>query len=370
MKIMTILGTRPEIIRLSRIIPLLDIACNHVLVHTGQNYDPKLSDIFFKDLDVRSPDYYLGINGDTPGKRIGEIISMSESLFAKEQPDRLLILGDTDSGLSALPAKRMGILVYHMEAGNRCYDERVPEEINRRIIDHTSDVLLPYTSGSRMNLIREGIHSQCILVTGNPIFEVMNHYRSKINSSSVLTNLNLKPEQYVLVTIHRAENVDQPERLSALIHGFDLVQKELNFPVLVSTHPRTSAMIERLGLTLDNPLVSFLPPFPFFDFIRLQSKAALVLTDSGTVQEECCLLHIPAVTLRDTTERPETLECGSNVLSGVDVDKIVSCTKAALSFNRDWIPPVEYVTSQVSEVVARILLSQSPTSAFSTAIHP
>lgn len=360
MKIMTILGTRPEIIRLSRLIPTLDSLCDHVLVHTGQNHDARLSDIFFQELGVRSPDHHLGIAGNTPGTRIGQIIAGSERLLLDERPDRLLILGDTDSGLAALPAKRLGIPVYHMEAGNRCHDDRVPEEVNRRVIDHVSDMLLPYTEGSRRNLLREGVHPARILVTGNPIREVLEHYMEKARDSRALEDLELTSGGYVLATAHRAENVDQPDRLSNLALSLDAVQRELSLPVLVSTHPRTAAMLTRHGIAVGNPSVRFLEPFGFFDFINLQSRAALVLTDSGTVQEECCLLGVPAVTLRDTTERPETLECGSNILSGVEPDKVLACIQSAISLNRKWLPPVEYMSLNVSRVVARIILGMPP----------
>lgn len=360
MKIMTILGTRPEIIRLSRLIPTLDALCDHVLVHTGQNHDARLSDIFFQELGVRSPDHHLGIAGNTPGERIGQIIAKCERQFLEERPDRLLILGDTDSGLAALPAKRLGIPVYHMEAGNRCHDDRVPEEVNRRVIDHVSDMLLPYTEGSRKNLLREGVHPARVLVTGNPIREVLEHYMDKAQESRAVEDMGLTSGGYVLVTAHRAENVDVPERLSNLALSLDAVQRELGLPVLVSTHPRTAAMLSRHGVALDNASVRFLEPFGFFDFVSLQSQAALVLTDSGTVQEECCLLGVPAVTLRDTTERPETLECGSNILAGVDPGKVLACVRAAMTLNREWQPPAEYLSQNVSSVVARIILGMPP----------
>ena len=245
MKVMTILGTRPEIIRLSRIIEKLDHLCQHVLVHTGQNFDPGLSDLFFRELRVRQPDHFLGVRGLTFGEQIGKIIAASERVMLNEKPDKLLILGDTNSALSALVAKRLGIPVYHMEAGNRCYDDRVPEEVNRRIVDHSSDILLPYTERSRMNLLREGIEGRRIYVTGNPILEVINHYEAEIQGSDVLTRLQIKSGGYFLVTMHRAENVDVESRLRSLIEALENLQREYELPIICSTHPRTRALMQR-----------------------------------------------------------------------------------------------------------------------------
>jgi UDP-N-acetylglucosamine 2-epimerase (non-hydrolysing) len=290
MKIMTILGTRPEIIRLCLVIAKLDRLCRHVLVHTGQNFDPGLSDIFFEQLNVRKPDHFLGVRGTGFGEQIGQIIAQAEKVLLDEKPDRLLLLGDTNSALTAIVAKRMGIPVYHMEAGNRCYDDRVPEEVNRRIIDHSSDVLMPYTERSRANLLREGISGDRILVTGNPIKEVIRHFGRQIEESRILDDLDLASGQYVLVTMHRAENVDLEDRLKGLAAGLDLVQRNYGIPVIVSTHPRTRSRLESFGIGLANPQVRFLPPFSFFDFVALEKNAFCMLSDSGTVQEECCIL--------------------------------------------------------------------------------
>jgi len=356
MKVLTVLGTRPEIIRLSLIIPRLDQLCQHVLVHTGQNFDPRLNEIFFKELRLRTPDHFLGVRCDTFGEQIGGILAESEKVIQAEHPDRLLILGDTNSGLAALVAKRMGIPVYHMEAGNRCYDDRVPEEVNRRIIDHSSDVLMPYTERSRQNLLREGIPGERIYVTGNPIYEVIQHYDPQICQTTVLADLVLQAGRYFLVTMHRAENVDIEDRLRGLITALNQVQREYQVPVIVSTHPRTRAQMEAFGVELENDQIRFMSPFGFFEFISLERNALCVLSDSGTVQEESAIFGVPNVTIRDVTERPETIECGSNILSGAKAEKILSCVRAVLALKGKWSPPREYVASNVNETVIKIVL--------------
>lgn len=358
MKIMTILGTRPEIIRLSRIIEKLDrLAEPHVLVHTGQNYDPKLSDLFFDELGIRKPDHYLGARGETFGEQIGQIIALSERVMREERPDRLLLLGDTNSSLSAIVAKRLGIPVYHMEAGNRCYDDRVPEEVNRRIIDHSSDVLMPYTERSRMNLLREGLEGQRVFVTGNPILEVIEHYNDRIEQAEVLTRLELEPQKYFLVTMHREENVDVEPRLRSLVESLLALRREYDLPLIVSTHPRTRAVMSRFGLKTDeDDGIQFHEPFGLFDFIKLERNAFCVLSDSGTVQEECCIFKVANVTIRDVTERPETIECGSNILSGADPDSISRCVRIAVSRRGTWTPPPEYLARDVSSRVVRMVL--------------
>ncbi|NLB00838.1 MAG: UDP-N-acetylglucosamine 2-epimerase (non-hydrolyzing) [Methanomicrobiales archaeon] len=361
MKVMTILGTRPEIIRLSRIIPRLDQLCEHVLVHTGQNFDPNLSEIFFEELKVRAPDHFLGVQGRSFGDQIGQIIRASEEIMLSERPDRLLILGDTNSSLSAIVAKRLGIPVYHMEAGNRCYDDRVPEEVNRRIIDHSSDILLPYTERSRANLLREGIEGERIFVTGNPIYEVLEHYRDAIDASDILERLNLEPGAYFLATIHRAENVDIESRLRTLIAAMEILHQTYKMPIICSLHPRTRDTLKRFGLQEQiSPGVQFHAPFGLFDFIHLEQNARCVLSDSGTVQEECCIFHVPNVTLRDVTERPETIECGSNILSGADHDAILRAVQCVLSQEPDWDVPDEYLADKVSNTIAKIMAGYSP----------
>jgi len=360
MKIMTVLGTRPEIIRLSRIIEKLDRTCQHVLVHTGQNYDPNLNEVFFQQLGVRTPDHYLNAKGSL-GEQLGILLSETEKILEKKKPDKLLILGDTNSALSAIIAKRYGIPVYHMEAGNRCYDDRVPEEVNRRIIDHSSDVLMPYTERSRKNLLREGIPGQYIFVTGNPIYEVIQHYDDHIQASTVLQDLKLAhpsgtmPTKYFLVTLHRAENVDIEERLREFTLALEHLQKKYELPVIVSTHPHTRARMESFDVINNNSDVHFLQPFGFFEFIKLEQNAACVLSDSGTVQEECAIFKVANITLRDVTERPETIECGSNILTSADSENIIRCVELVLEQKGGWYVPPEYLVENVSDTVVRLL---------------
>ena len=354
MKVLTILGTRPEIIRLSRVIEKLDSLCEQVILHTGQNYDRNLNEVFFEELGVRQPNHYLGAKG-TFGEQIGTILAETEKVLLKEKPDKFLVLGDTNSSVAAIMAKRLGIPVYHMEAGNRCYDDRVPEEVNRRIIDHSSDVLLPYTERSRQNLLREGIPGQRIFVTGNPIFEVIQHYEPQIQQSHILATLGLKAKAFFLVTLHRAENVDIEPRLRAFVETFDRLQRQYGYPVIVSTHPRTRQRMQALGLGTANSEVRFLEPFGFFDFITLEKQAFCVLSDSGTVQEECAIFGVPNVTLRDVTERPETLECGSGALSGADPDVIQGLVTLMMG-SPGWTPPVEYTKPNVSDTVTKVVL--------------
>jgi UDP-N-acetylglucosamine 2-epimerase (non-hydrolysing) len=356
MKVMTVLGTRPEIIRLSVVIKKLDQFCNHILVHTGQNFDANLSEIFFQQLNIRDPDYFLGVRGNSFGERIGRIVAKTEKVMIDGQPDRLLVLGDTNSGLSAVVAKRLGIPVYHMEAGNRCYDDRVPEEVNRRIIDHSSDVLMPYTEQSRQNLIREGIDGERIYVTGNPIYEVIQFYEDQIRQSDVLAQLGLEPKRYFLVTMHRAENVDVEDRLRGLTVALERLLAKYEVPIIVSTHPRTRVRMETFDIRSGDGDIRFLKPFGFFDFITLERNARCVLSDSGTVQEECCIFKVPNVTIRDVTERPETVESGSNILSGTSSEMIEGCVHAVLDSKNHWSVPAEYLVDHVSDTVLKILL--------------
>lgn len=354
MKVLTILGTRPEIIRLSRVVEKLDAACRHVIVHTGQNYAASLSDVFFDELQVRQPDVYLGIRKETFGAQIGAIITESEQVLRAEGPDRLLILGDTNSGLAAIPAKRLGIPVFHMEAGNRCYDDRVPEEVNRRIIDHSSDVLMPYTERSRMNLLREGFEGDRVYVIGNPIFEVLNHYAHQIERSNVIERLELTPRGYFLVTLHREENVEVVERLNNFVDALGELRREYGLPVVCSVHPRTRDRLQRSDLAPDDLVLS--EPFGFFDFVALERNAYCVLSDSGTVQEECCIFGTPNVTLRDVTERPETIEAGSNMLTGTDPASILRAVRTVISGSANWSIPPEYQVAEVSSTVVKIVL--------------
>jgi UDP-N-acetylglucosamine 2-epimerase (non-hydrolysing) len=353
---MTILGTRPEIIRLSRVIELLDSLCEHVLVHSGQNYDANLSDLFFNELRVRKPDEFLGVRAASFGAQIAQVIERSEQVLLQHKPDRLLILGDVNTGYSAVVAARLGIPVFHMEAGNRCYDDRVPEEINRRVIDHSSTILMPYTERAMENLVREGIERERIFITGNPIFEVLEHYREDIDRSDVLQRLGVSAGSYFLVTMHRSENVDEAGRVTSLLTALSAVADEYALPMIVSVHPRTANKLEQFSLTPDSERVKLMPAMGFFDFVRLEKNARVVLSDSGTVQEECSIFGVPNVTIRDVTERPETIECGSNILSGPHVEDVLRAVRTALALGSDWTPPVEYTAAKVARTVAKIVV--------------
>lgn len=353
---MTIFGTRPEIIRLSLILKILDENCEHITVHTGQNYDESLSDIFIRDLEVRTPDEHFGIKSKSFGEQIGRILQKTDEVLEKYKPDRLLLLGDTNSALSAIVAARKGIPIFHMEAGNRCYDDRVPEEINRRIIDHSSTYLMPYTQRSKENLVREGIERERIFVTGNPINEVIKYFENQIEESNILEKLNVAEKDYFLVTLHRAENVDEPKRLEKILEGFVKTVENFGKKMLVSTHPRTAEKLKQFDLLPTNEKIVLLDPLGFFDFVKLEKNAFAVLTDSGTVQEECAIFGVPNVTVRDVTERPETLECGSNILSGAESRGILSSVYLAVSGKTDWKAPEEYLAENVSRTVAKIVL--------------
>ncbi len=353
-RVITLLGTRPEIIRLSRVIAALDESCEHLLVDTGQNYDDRLSGMFFRELGVRAPDVSLGVRGAGFADQIGQILARCEELFRTETPDSVLILGDTNTGLAAFVAKRMGLRVCHMEAGNRCFDDGVPEEVNRRVIDHCSSVLMPYTHRSAENLVREGIERRRVYVTGNPIKEVLDYYAGQVEAADPFTSLGVEPGEYFLMTAHRAETVDVPERLGSLIGALNEVIARYDLPILASLHPRTADKMLAFGI--DRGAIRFVPPLGLFDFVRLEREAVCVLSDSGTVQEECCIFRVPTVTLRDVTERPETIECGSNLLAGVAADRILPAIDLALRSRGAWTAPAEYLATNVSDVVARIVL--------------
>ena len=357
MRVMTILGTRPEIIRLSRIIPALDRAADHVLVHTGQNFRPELSGLFFDDLGVRQPDLHLDAGAPDFGTQVGRILAGVSEAIASARPDRVVILGDTNSGLSALTAARAGVPVFHLEAGNRCYDPRVPEELNRRVIDHASAVLMPYTHRSAANLVREGIERERVFVVGNPINEVMRHYADRIDASTALDRLSVEPGGYFLATLHRAETVDVPERLRAAVASLGAVTERWGAPVLLSTHPHTADRLARDGVaSVDG--VRLIEPVGFFDFGKLERGARCVLTDSGTVQEECCILRLPNVTLRDVTERPETVECGSSILAGVEAENVLRAVEAATEAPPAWTPPPEYLVPDVTSAALNVILGR------------
>jgi UDP-N-acetylglucosamine 2-epimerase (non-hydrolysing) len=356
MKVMTIFGTRPEIIRLSLVMKMLDQHCQHLTVHTGQNYHESLSDIFLRDLQVRTPDFHLGMRANSFGEQAGQILSGVDRLLESEKPERVLILGDTNSALSSIVAARRRIKVFHMEAGNRCYDDRVPEEINRRIVDHSSTILMPYTERSKENLVREGIERDRVFVTGNPIKEVLSTFAPQIEASEVMSRLKVNTREYLLVTMHRSENVDNAERLGQLLGALSVIAEKYKKPLLISVHPRTASKLADFNLQPSSERVVLLEPLGFFDFVKLERNALAVLSDSGTVQEECAIFGIPNVTIRDVTERPETIECGSNILSGARLDDIVRAVGIALSLTPNWTPPAEYLAENVASTVVKIVL--------------
>jgi UDP-N-acetylglucosamine 2-epimerase (non-hydrolysing) len=362
-RVAIVLGTRPEIIRLSCVIEQLDRLCELSVVHTGQNFERSLSDVFFEELGVRAPDRHLGVTGGSFAERIGAILPAAQRRFEEERPDRLLVLGDTDSALSAYVAKRMGIPVLHMEAGNRCFDDRVPEEVNRRVIDSCSDLLMPYTERSRENLLREGFPANRVLVIGNPIKEVLDRHEARIGAATIRADLGLERNRYLLLTLHRQETVDHPQRLRAVLDEIAAAAEDLQLPVVFSVHPRTREWMERLNLLPNGDLWRLCEPFGYFDFVALVREARCVLTDSGTVQEECCILRVPAVTVRDVTERPETLECGSNALAGVGAGALRALITAACEGARDFNPPPEYLVPHVSSTVTKLVLGQLPLTA-------
>lgn len=359
MKIMTLYGTRPEIIRLSLIMKTLDEFCQQITVHTGQNFDKGLSDIFLRDLEVRAPDIHLGIKSKSFGHQAGQILEKTDKILEEHKPEKVLILGDTNSALSAIVAARKGIPVYHLEAGNRCFDTRVPEEVNRRIIDNSSTVLMPYTTRSKENLVAEGFERDRIFVTGNPIREVLDTFKVKIDTNAAFEKFKVTKNDYLLVTLHRAENVDLPERLSKIFKGFEAIVKKYNKKMLVSVHPRTSEKLKKFGIQTQTEKIKLLDPLGFFDFVNLEKNAFAVLTDSGTVQEECAIFGVPNVTIRDVTERPETIECGSNVLSGAETESILLALDLAVSNIKKWKVPEEYQSTNVSQIVAKIVLGYS-----------
>jgi UDP-N-acetylglucosamine 2-epimerase (non-hydrolysing) len=358
MDILTILGTRPEIIRLSRIIPKLDSECNHTLVHTGQNYDTKLNDIFFHELKIRQPNAFLGIRTGNFGEQIGLMFQKLEDMLTNRRPDKVLILGDTNSGLCAIVCERMGIPVYHMEAGNRCFDKRVPEEINRKIIDSISSFNLPYTKLSKENLLNDGVHKSKIFVTGNPIAEVLDYYAKDIEKSDILKRLKLKPKGYFLSTFHRAENVDNVMTLKQIVGGLSITASHYATPVICSVHPRTMDKINKWTVHADDPNVNFCDPFGFFDFVKLEKNARCIISDSGTVAEESCILGVPNVIIRHSTERPEVIECGSNILAGTGCTQMAKCVDIMLNAEQNWKIPEGYDVMDVSNRVVKILLGE------------
>ncbi len=360
-KVATVFGTRPEIIRLSRIFEKLDRHFNHVMVRTSQNYDYELDKIFFEQMGIRKPDYSLNVKADSLGGQIANIIIQCEEVFLKEKPDCILILGDTNSALSTIVAKRMKIPIFHMEAGNRCFDENVPEEINRRIIDHISDINLPYSENARQYLIREGIRNETIFVTGSPLWEVFNYYKKKIADSDILDRLGLKKGKYFSASLHREENVDRKEALTKLADILDAVAKVYKLPVIFSIHPRTKKRLDQEGLKL-NSLVKSHKPFGYFDYINLQQNSFCALSDSGTILEECSMIKFPAVQVRTSSERPEAYDEGAAILSGLDKDMVLQSIEIVTSQfagNEIFKAPACYQEENVSGKIVRLIASQA-----------
>lgn len=360
LKVMTIVGTRPEIIRLSRLIPKLDQHCDHVLVHTGQNYDYELNEVFFSDLGIRKPDTFLEAAGATAAETIGQVIMAADKAMEQHQPEALLLLGDTNSALAAIAAKRRKIPIFHMEAGNRCFDFRVPEEINRRIVDHTADIHLPYSEIARDYLLREGLPPDQVIKTGSPMREVIEHYMPGIEASDVLARLGLTQQHYFLVSSHREENVDSPENLQKLFAILNALAERYQEPVIVSTHPRTRKRMDALDLTA-HPLVQFLKPFGFLDYVKLQMQARAVLSDSGTITEESSILNFPALNLREVHERPEGFEEAAVIFVGMSIDRVMQglgiLETQPRGIERSLRLVTDYAPNNVSDKVLRIIQS-------------
>lgn len=361
MKVMTILGTRPEIIRLSQLIKLLDKHTEHVLVHTGQNYDPRLSTVFFEELGLRIPDHTLQVQAATVGQQIGRIIAETERLMLSERPDALVILGDTNSALSCIPAKRHGIPIFHLEAGNRCFDDEVPEEVNRRIVDHTADINLPYSLHAKLNLLNEGLPHDRIFVTGSPMKELFETYADQIAHSPILERLGQRSGSYLLASMHREENVDHPRRLPELLEAMGRASSHFNRPVLLSTHPRTRKRIEEKKLEVPEG-VELHEPWGFFDYVHLQKNAFCNLSDSGTIHEDAGILGIPAVVIRKVSERPEALDAASVILAGTKPDDVVRAIRIVLEQSDRGIAlqtPADYADARFSERVLRIIVGRA-----------
>jgi UDP-N-acetylglucosamine 2-epimerase (non-hydrolysing) len=362
LKVVTIVGTRPEIIRLSRTMALLDQYVQQVIVHTGQNYDYELNEIFWKELELRKPDHFLEVDTTSLGSTIGDIMRKTEEVLKQESPDALLVLGDTNSCLSAYIAKRMHIPIFHMEAGNRCFDLNVPEEVNRRVIDHISDFNLVYTEHARRHLISEGLPQRRIYLTGSPMKEVLDHYGPVINKSQILKELNLQARQYFIVSTHREENVDNPDNLQKILDVLNLLATEFNLPVIVSTHPRTRRRIENIGRLKMNPLIQFLKPFGFPDYVHLQMNARCTVSDSGTISEESAILNFPAISLRQSMERPEAQDSGTIILSGFDPNVVLQSVKLAVSETmkrKHRSIPQEYSISDTSWRVLKLIMGNA-----------
>ena len=357
---MTIVGTRPEIIRLSRVISKLDSNLNHLLVHTGQNYDYELNEVFFKELKIPKPNYFLGVNTTSLGNVLGDTLIKIEPVLLKENPDAIIILGDTNSCIAGIMAKRLHIPIYHMEAGNRSFDPNVPEEINRRIIDHIADFNLVYTENSRRHLLSEGLPHRRIYLTGSPMNEVLQYYSDNINNSSILDTLSLKSTEFFVVSMHREENVDNIQILKTIVSILNKLAEDYSLPVIVSTHPRTRKRLNTIkDLDLDNR-ISFLEPFGFLDYVKLQKNALCVISDSGTISEESAILDFPAITLRNSMERPEALDAGSIILTGFNIKIVISSIKIVIDQHEtngiNKSVPIEYLISDTSHRVLNLII--------------
>ncbi len=362
LKVMTVVGTRPEIIRLSRVMAALDQseAIEHIIVHTGQNYDYELNQIFFDDLGIRKPDFFLDAAGATATETVGQILIKIDPLLATEQPDAFLVLGDTNSCLCAIPAKKRHIPIFHMEAGNRCFDQRVPEETNRKIVDHISDINLTYSSIAREYLLREGLPADRIIKTGSPMYEVLHHYLPEINKSDILTKLNLEEHQYFVVSAHREENINSEKNFKGLMHSLNGIAEKYGYPIIVSTHPRTKKMIDSKQIEM-RPEIQFLKPMGFNDYNALQMKSFVVLSDSGTISEESSTLNFPALNIREAHERPEAMEEASVMMVGLNPERIMQALVQLQSqkrgAERNFRPVADYSMPNVSDKMVRIILS-------------
>ncbi|MDZ4101082.1 MAG: UDP-N-acetylglucosamine 2-epimerase (non-hydrolyzing) [Hydrogenophaga sp.] len=361
LKVMTIVGTRPELIKMSRVIAEFDRHTHHVLVHTGQNYDYELNQVFFDDLEIRKPDHFLAAVGENAAQTIGQVIIKADEVLAREKPDAVMLYGDTNSCLAVLSAKRRKIPVFHMEAGNRCFDQRVPEELNRKVLDHLSDINLVLSEHARRYLIAEGVRPETIIKTGSHMCEVLDHYMPKIVTSDVLNRMGLSSGRYFLVSMHREENVDVPEHLGYLLDSLNALATAYGYPVIVSTHPRTRNRLEALDRGTPHPLVQFVKPFGFLDYNKLQMEAACVVSDSGTITEEASLLNLPAITIRNAHERPEGMDVGTLIMSGLQPEQVLDAVKVVLAQHERGLPskrPVaDYESLNVSQQVLRVVMS-------------
>lgn len=361
LKVATVIGTRPEIIRLAECIKLCDTFFEHVLIHTGQNYDYELNEIFFEDLELRKPDVFLNVAGNHLGETIGNVIAKSYEVFAKEMPDALLVLGDTNSVLCTIAAKRLKIPIFHMEAGNRCFDQNVPEEINRKISDHISDINLTYTENSRRYLLSEGFRKDHVFVTGSPLFEVLEKYNNKIEASDVVERLGLEDQKYLVLSAHREENIDIKNHFEILSESLNVVAEKYQMPIIFSTHPRTKKRIEANKIEF-HPLIKNIPPLGFFDYVKLQKRAFVVLSDSGTISEESAMMNFPAVSIRTSTERPEAIDWGTIVLGGISKDSMLNSIEIAkgLAVDKNSQLPFEYTIKNAAARVIRAIQSYTP----------